>query len=230
MRLDKYLADIGVGSRQNVKNLIRAGRIAINGEVIKKPEASVPENPEIKLAGEIVSGSAIEYWLLYKPAGYVTARTDNKYPCVMELVPSKRSDLSPVGRLDVDTEGVLLITNDGALNHQLVGPKNTISKTYYAKLDADLPDDAKERLAQPIEFKDFTSKPAEMEKLSAREALLTVTEGKYHEVKRLFYSIGCEVIYLRRERFGCLTLDNMQKGEVRQLIAEEVELLKNSNT
>jgi len=226
MRLDKYLADLGVGSRQIVKEYIRSGKVSLNGEIVKKPEFSVPEDAEVLVNGEPLQGSSLEYWLLYKPAGYVTARTDNKYPCVMDLVPSKRKDLSPVGRLDVDTEGVLLITNDGALNHQLVGPKNETFKTYYAELDVDLPSDATEKLAQPIEFKDFISKPAQLEVVNSRTGLLTVSEGKYHEVKRLFHAIGCEVVYLRRERFGSLTLEGMQKGDIRLLTNEEIEVIR----
>ncbi len=226
MRLDKYLTDLGKGTRSAVKELIKKGRVKVEGVAKAKPETPVDENSIITLDGERLVYSTYEYYILNKPSGYVTARTDDKKKVVMELIPSTRTDLSPVGRLDEDTEGVLLITNDGELNHRLVSPRHHVKKRYFAELDADLPDNAGEILSQPIEFSDFTSHPAEYEKIDARHAYLTITEGKFHQVKRMFHHIGCEVIYLRREAFGPLTADGLAVGDVRALTEEEIAQLK----
>ncbi len=226
MRLDKYLTDLGKGSRSTVKELIKKGRVRVEGVAKAKPETPVDETSVILLDGEQLKYSTYEYYLLNKPAGYVTARTDDRKKVVMELIPSGRTDLSPVGRLDEDTEGVLLITNDGELNHRLVSPKHHVKKTYYAELDADLPENAGEILGQPIEFSDFTSLPAEYEKITARSAYLIITEGKFHQVKRMFHHVGCEVTYLRRDAFGPLTAGDLAVGEARELTEEEVALLK----
>lgn len=226
MRLDKYLTDLGKGTRSAVKELIKKGRVKVEGVAKAKPETPVDENSIITLDGERLVYSTYEYYILNKPSGYVTARTDDKKKVVMELIPSTRTDLSPVGRLDEDTEGVLLITNDGELNHRLVSPRHHVKKRYFAELDADLPDNAGEILSQPIEFNDFTSHPAEYEKIDARHAYLTITEGKFHQVKRMFHHIGCEVIYLRREAFGPLTADGLTVGDVRALTEEEIAQLK----
>lgn len=226
MRLDRLLSDAGIGTRSEVKEFIKKGRIRINGEIIKKPDYQCDSESKVLFDGMPVGTDTFEYYLLYKPKGYLTAKSDREKPVVMDLIASKRKDLSPAGRLDEDTEGVLLITDDGALLHYLITPKNRIEKQYYAELDRPLPDDAGERLSRPIEFKDFTSKSAKFEKISDTAAYLTVTEGKYHEVKRLFHHIGCEVTYLRRERFDCLTLQGLKTGESRRLTDEEIKMLK----
>lgn len=226
MRLDKYLSDAGVGSRADVKDMIRKGRIRVNGAAVKKPETVVMTGDTVEADGQPVTREDFEYYLLYKPKGYLTAVSDSRKPVVMDLVPSKRKDLSPAGRLDEDTEGALLITNDGALIHYLISPKSGVVKRYYAELASKLPEDAAERLAKPVEFKEFTSSPAVLEKLTETSACLSVTEGKYHEVKRLFHHIGCDVTYLRRESFGGLTLDGLRPGELRPLTASEIEKLK----
>ena len=220
MRLDKCLATMGIGARSYVKELIRSGAVSVNGKVCKAPETPVSEDDEILVNGKPLEHEDFEYYILYKPAGYLSAREDPRKPVVMELVPSKRTDLFPVGRLDFDTEGLLLITNDGELNHRLLSPKYKVPKKYYAELDADLPPDAKEKLSRPIVFQDFTSEPAVLEVIDLRHAYLTVTEGKYHEVKRLFHAIGCDVVYLRRETFGKLSLSGLKRGEIRK---DEIE-------
>ena len=223
MRLDKCLSTMGVGARSYVKDLIRNGEVSLNGQICRVPETKVSEEDEILVAGQPVLHESFEYYILYKPAGYLSACEDPRKPVVMELVPSKRTDLFPVGRLDFDTEGLLLITNDGELNHRLLSPKYKVPKKYYAELDADLPDDAEEQLAKPIVFRDFTSEPAVLERIDSRRAYLTVTEGKYHEVKRLFHAIGCDVTYLRRETFGKLSLKGLEKGEIRKISRDEIE-------
>ena len=222
MRLDKCLATMGIGARSYVKELIRSGAVSVNGNICKAPETSVSEDDEILVNGKPLEHEDFEYYILYKPAGYLSACEDPRKPVVMELVPSKRTDLFPVGRLDFDTEGLLLITNDGELNHRLLSPKYKVPKKYYAELDANLPPDAKEKLSRPIVFQDFTSEPAVLEVIDPRHAYLTVTEGKYHEVKRLFHAIGCDVVYLRRETFGKLSLSGLKRGEIRKITKDEI--------
>lgn len=227
MRLDKFIALQGIASRSQAKELVKKGKVLIQGSPVKHADTDIPEGERVWIDGTEYVCSEYEYYLLYKPAGYLTARSDTRQPVVMELVPSKRTDLAPVGRLDADTEGVLLITNDGALAHELLSPRKHVKKTYYAELDRELPPDAEMLLKQPMEFSDFTSAPADaFEKLDARKALLTISEGKFHQVKRMFHAIGCEVTYLKRVSFGCLTLDGMKPGECRKLTAEETETLK----
>ncbi len=226
MRLDKALADQGIGTRKEVRELIAKGRVSVDGETVKQPDLQVSESSEILLDGGMLDLAPYEYWLLYKPAGYLSATEDRVHPVVTELIPSKRKGLAPVGRLDIDTEGLLLITNDGAFSHRLQSPKYHVPKTYYAELDSDLPENAAGLFSQTMTFSDFTAKPADgFEKLSARSALLTISEGKFHQVKRMFAKIGCEVVYLRRERFGSLTLDSMHPGEARKLTEKERMLI-----
>ena len=229
MRLDKALSDQGIGTRKEVRELIIRGRIRVNDETVRKADRQVSEADQVLFDGNPVDLSPYEYWILYKPAGYLTATEDRSKPTVMELIPSKRKDLAPVGRLDLDTEGLLLVTNDGDLSHRLLSPKYHVEKTYYAELRSDLPENAAELLSRPMSFSDFTAKPADgFEKLSARSARLTISEGKYHQVKRMFAKIGCEVLYLRRERFGPLNLQGLEPGEARKLTEEESKNLKKS--
>ena len=227
MRLDKYLSDRGFGTRKEVKALIQKGRVTVGGSVIKTPDYSVNEGQAVEVDGLPAEKEAFEYWILYKPAGYLSATEDFSHPVVTALIASKRKGLAPVGRLDLDTEGLLLLTNDGALSHRLLSPKNEIEKTYYAELDADLPADAELQFSEPMVFSDFTAKPAKaFQQLSPRSALLTITEGKFHQVKRMFAKIGCRVVYLRRERFSGITLQGLKPGEARRLKEDEISTLK----
>lgn len=225
MRLDKALSLYGIGTRQEVKNLIKRGQVSVNGMSRVSADMKVSEEDEIIVSGEKLLMNAYEYYILYKPSGYLTATEDKHRPVVMDLVPSKRKDLSPVGRLDLDTEGLLFITNDGTLNHLVLSPKRHVKKKYYVEVDKDLPDTCETVFKEGIQFEEFTSLPAEFEKLSSRSAYLTIMEGKYHQVKRMFHHVGCEVTYLRRETFGDLSLEGMKKGDVRALSNEEVEHL-----
>ena len=174
---------------------------------------------------------------MHKPAGFLTARTDTSAPTVMELFEtpenretlgglSVRPDVAPAGRLDKDTEGLLLLTNDGALAHRLLSPKKEVPKTYYLRTDRPIPADAPAVLSEPVVFSDFTSKPAFLEILGEKEGRITVTEGKFHEVKRLMHHAGADVIYLRRESFGPLKLGDLEKGRIRTLTEEETAELK----
>lgn len=226
MRLDKFLADMGYGTRNEIKKMIRKGYVEIDGQVIKKADTAVDENTVVYFDGEPVEYVSYEYYLLNKPAGYVTATKDSAHPVVMELIESVRKDLVPVGRLDKDTEGVLLITNDGDLNHALLSPRRHVEKTYYIETDRPLPDMAEQIFSEPIRFEDFTSKLAIYEQINDNSAYLTIHEGKYHQVKRMFEYINCPLTYLKRIRFGNLTLDGLETGEYRPLTEKEIEELK----
>ena len=226
IRLDKYLADMGVGTRTSVKEIIKKGRVKVNDIVVKKSDTKIIDTDQVKVDDQVVSYQIFEYYLLNKPAGYLTATYDKDQPVVMELINAKRKDLSPVGRLDKDTEGVLLITTDGVLAHHLIAPKYHVPKQYYAEVDCDLPTNAKEVFMQPMEFKDFIADPAQdYKQIAARKAYLTIGEGKYHQVKRMFKQIGCEVTYLRRMSFAFLTADGLKTGEARPLSEEEINQL-----
>ena len=237
MRLDKYLALSGLGSRDAVKKLIRSGRVAVEGVARALPETKVEEETTVLLDGKPVVYTEFQYFLMHKPAGFLTARTDGSAPVVMDLFQtpenrerfggiSIRPDVAPVGRLDKDTEGLLLLTNDGVLAHRLVSPKNEVPKTYFLKTETPIPEDAPAILAEPVTFSDFTSRPALLEILSEKEARITVTEGKFHEVKRLMHHAGADVVYLRRESFGPLKLGDLPKGAVRTLTEEEIRTLR----
>ena len=215
----------GLGSRENVKNLIKNGRIRVEGENGLKPETKIAENARVFLDGAPVSYERFRYFILNKPAGFLTAKTDAKERTVGEYVDSAGPDLSPVGRLDKDTEGLLLFTNDGQLAHRLLSPKNGIPKTYYLRTEVPIPETAAAFLSEPVTFRDFTSKPAVLKLLSANEAEITVTEGKFHEVKRLMHAAGSDVVYLRRIAFGPLSLDELPVGASRPLTNDEIAAL-----
>jgi len=225
MRLDKYLADGGIGSRDQIKKMIKNGRVVLalqNGSPLK-PETQVEYGTELLVDGKPYSLDEFEYYVINKPAGCLTARTDPRKPVVMDLIPSGRKDLSPVGRLDEDTEGLLLITNDGALNHRLVSPKYHVKKTYYTEVDREIPDNGKARLEAPMDLGDFVTAPAEFEQITSRSGNLTITEGKFHQVKRMFEQLGCTVTYLRRDRFGSLTLGDLAPGEWKKIALSDIE-------
>ena len=228
MRLDKLLSDSGVGTRREIKEIVKRKRVSVNGVIAASPDMQVKEDDEISLDGEILELKRMLYLMLHKPAGYLSAMSDETHPVVMELVKNKRKDLAPVGRLDLDTEGLLLITNDGMLAHRLLAPKNRVPKKYYVETDVVIPENAAGILSKPVEFKEFTSLPAILEQTSEKSAYLTVYEGRFHEVKRLFHAVGCEVTYLRRISFGPLELSDLPKGVCRELTEEEIQLLKSS--
>jgi len=237
VRLDKFLADAGIGTRSEVKKMIKRKQITVNAETAVKPEQKIdPGSDEICYEGEIVQYEAFVYYLFHKPSGCVTARTDANAPTVMDYFPPEPGkNLSPVGRLDKDTEGLLLITNDGALNHRLVSPAYHVDKTYYARLDRPVPEKAAELFAKGIDIGD--EKPA----LPARlvilpdetegdichyAAELTIQEGRFHQVKRMFAAVGCKVLYLKRLTMGPLMLGDLPRGQFRRLTEEEVRYLK----
>ena len=233
MRLDKYLAEMGAGTRSEVKKLVRAGRVTINGAVAEKPEQKVdPETDTVCLDGEALLYVAYEYYLFHKPAGCVSATEDKIHKTVMDyLTDTLRDDLFPVGRLDIDTEGLLLITNDGALAHELLSPAHHVKKTYYARVEGRVTEEDARLFQQGVDIgEEKLTKPAELVILTSGEESeieLTITEGKFHQVKRMFQAVGKEVVYLKRLSMGPLTLpETLLPGEYRALTQEELMLLQ----
>ena len=227
MRLDKYLSDMNVGTRSSVKEFIKKGHIKVNGIVVKKSDYKVDLNDEIVVNNNVVKYVEYEYIILNKPAGYLSATEDKKHETIMDIIKTNRKDLVPVGRLDKDTEGLILITNDGKLNHELLSPEKHVDKKYYVEVDNKIRDDAEDIFSKPIDLGDFITKPSKLEILDDTKAYLTISEGKFHQVKRMFKFIGCEVTYLKRVRFKNLTLEGLNIGEYRHLTDEEVFDLKN---
>lgn len=229
VRVDKIMSELGFGSRSEIKKYAKAGKIRINDKVIKKADEKIDsERDKLYFEGRQVVVEEFETYVLYKPAGYVCATKDNVHKTVMELIDSDRKNIVPVGRLDLDTEGLLILTNDGALNHRLVSPASHVDKIYYAKFEGTLADDAIECTAKGIDIGEGeVSKPAKLEILSSDEVKLTIHEGKFHQVKRMIKALGGEVTYLKRIVFGGLNLDdlNLKKGESRKLSKEEMEKL-----
>ena len=240
------MADMGVGTRSEVKQFIKKGRISINGEIIKQPEYKVDVVcQKVLFDNKEIGYAQYEYFMLNKPAGVVSAVTDSKDTTVVELiVDAKRKDLFPVGRLDKDTEGLLLITNDGELSHELLSPNKHIAKTYYAKIKGEVTKDdvdvfskgillEKETVREEKSEKQIKTLPANLVILKSGEISeieLTICEGKFHQVKRMFEAVGKEVIYLKRISMGNLVLDKkLSIGEYRHLTEEEILMLKNKN-
>ena len=232
MRLDKYLAEIGVGTRQEVKKQIRQGKAAVNGTVVKAADTKIDEtSDEVTICGRNISYVSYEYYMLNKPAGVVSATEDRRDTTVIDLIKEKkRKDLFPVGRLDKDTEGLLLITNDGDLAHRLLAPKKHVDKVYYAKIDGMVTEEDVKRFAEGIDIgaeEEEMTRPAKLDIMKSAEESeirLTIHEGKFHQVKRMFLAVGKEVTYLKRERMGTLCLDeNLKPGEYRLLTEEEIE-------
>lgn len=230
MRLDKYLADMGIGTRSEVKQYIRKKQVTVNGAFSTGAQQKVePGQDEIRFQGEVVSYVQYEYFMLNKPGGCVSAVTDRDSRTVLDLIDEKnRKDLFPVGRLDKDTEGLLLITNDGMLSHNLLAPGKHISKTYYAKVSGEVTQEDVVIFAGGIDIGEKKDTlPAELKVLSCEggvsEIELTITEGKYHQVKRMFEAVGKEVVYLKRISMGGLKLDDeLKPGEYRRLTEEEI--------
>ena len=233
MRLDKYLADMGIGTRSEVKQHIHKGLVSVNGALPTGPNQHVqPGADEIFYQGEPVSYQEYEYFMLNKPQGCVSAVTDPQHQTVLDLIDKKnRKDLFPVGRLDRDTEGLLLITNNGRLCHNLLAPGKHVPKTYFARISGNVTDEDTAQFAKGINIgEQRDTLPAELQILSHdgtfSEITLTITEGKFHQVKRMFQAVGKEVVYLKRISMVNLKLDeSLQPGEYRQLTEEEIRLL-----
>lgn len=236
MRLDKYLANMGIGSRKEVKQLIKQKRVRVNEKIITADKFQVDEKKDkIIFAGEAISYQKFFYYMLNKPAGIITATRDNFAKTVLDLLSNEdyRQDLFPVGRLDKDTEGLLLITNDGALSHHLLSPRHHIEKEYFAETAGIMRDHDIARFAQGLEIdQGEICLPAKVvieainEDKETSQIRLILQEGKFHQVKRMVHAVGKEVTYLKRIRMGGLYLDDqLSLGNYRELTEEELRWL-----
>ena len=229
VRLDKFLADAGAGTRSEVKKFIQKGKVQVNGVPAKKSEIKVSEEDEVVLDGNRISQAPeFVYYLLHKPAGYVSATEDKRDKTVMELVASDRKGLFPVGRLDKDTEGLLLLTDDGELAHRLLSPKKHVDKTYYAKIDGQVTEEHVKQFREGLDIGDEKKTlPAVLTILlsgQVSEIEVTIHEGRFHQIKRMFEAVGCKVTYLKRLSMGSLVLDEtLPPGEYRPLTEAELE-------
>lgn len=227
MRLDRLLSNAHVGTRSQVKKLVKDGRVKVNGEKAKQSSIQVDEvNDHITVDDMQVIYEEHMYLMLNKPAGYISA-TEGNVPTVMDLIYEDNNGLFPCGRLDKDTEGLLLITNDGPLAHKLLSPKHHVEKEYYVEHDLDMSEDDVKRLEEGIYYNGENYKPAKVNLISNKSCTLTITEGKYHEIKFMFNALGDKVTYLKRLRMKNLILDETLKpGEYRYLTEEEINDLK----
>ncbi|EAE9978923.1 rRNA pseudouridine synthase [Listeria monocytogenes] len=232
MRLDKLLSHTGFGSRKEVKPLLKSGAVVVNGTIQKDSKTQVnPDKDQITVHGTPVVYQEFVYFMLHKPQNVMSATEDNVSETVIDLLAQEDTltDPFPVGRLDKDTEGLLIITNDGTLAHNLLSPKKHIDKTYYAKIDGDVTAADVEAFAAGIELDDgYTCKPASLEIITPNEINVTIQEGKFHQVKRMFAARGKTVSYLKRISMGNLQLDeSLELGEYRPLTEAELAILQN---
>lgn len=234
MRLDKMMASTGRWSRKEVKQLVKEGRVLVDGKIAASADAKYnPEENEVQVDGERLCFSEYHYVMLHKPAGILSATEDRYAETVLDLLPKElqKLELFPVGRLDKDTEGLLLMTDDGALAHRLLSPKHHVDKVYYARVDGAVTEEDCAAFAEGIRLGEFECLPAKLEILSAgleSEVLVTLYEGKFHQVKRMMESRGTPVVYLKRLSMGSLKLDEgLEKGQWRYLTKEEREKLLN---
>ena len=233
IRLDKFLADSQLGTRSGVKQLLKKGLVSVNGEIIKKPEFRIdPAADRVCFDGREISSQQEVYYMLNKPAGVVSATQDNHERTVLDLFDrnDRRPDLFPVGRLDKDTTGLLLITNDGALSHRLLSPRRHVDKTYFVRINGRITEEMSEKFRQGLDIGDEKpTLPAELKPLGEDQALVTIREGRFHQIKRMFHAVGCEVIGLRRLTMGSLVLDEtLPEGSYRKLTEEELSRLRES--
>ena len=225
-RLDKFLTEAGVGTRSQVKQILKTGRVTVDGKPVKDGSAKIdPAAQTVALDGEVLGGKRRMVVMLNKPVGFVTSTEDPRDKTVMELLKPewKNQDLKPVGRLDKATEGLLLFTNDGDLLHRLISPKKEVPKVYYAKHEGTAGEADVAAFAEGLELRDGTRcLPAKLEPLGPGESLITVCEGKYHQVRRMMASRNMTVLYLERRTEAGLTLGDLPRGECRELTAEEL--------
>ena len=233
-RLDKFLCDSGAGSRSQVKQILKSGRVTVDGKPEKDGSRKIqPGVSVVCLDGEVMGGRRRAVFLLNKPRGFVTATEDPREKTVMELLPPelRHLDLKPVGRLDKETEGLLLFTNDGDLLHRLISPKKEVPKLYYAQHEGTAGAEDVEAFERGLTLADGTQcRSARLEPIGPGESFITVCEGKYHQVRRMMASRGMTVTYLERRREGCLALGDLSRGAVRELTEEEIRRLEQGET
>ncbi len=242
MRLDKYLSQAGLGSRKDVKKLIKKGVVFVGGNCVKDAGFHIELSDKVVCEGNLIEYMQFVYIMLNKPAGYVSATYDGEHQTVIDLIDGYENyDLFPVGRLDKDTEGLLILTNDGKLSHRLLSPKNHVNKRYFVRFEGDLSDEDILKFESGVELEDgYICKSARIieselddeqniECISAQlhQAQIIITEGKYHQVKRMFQAVGKHVVYLKRIAMGALELDeNLRLGDYRELTEAEIDLLQ----
>ena len=234
MRLDKYLVHTGYGSRSEVQKLVRSKRVKINDEVAKKPDCNLnPDVDVVKVRDEIVDYAEFYYYIMNKPQGCITATEDPRHETVIDLLDpiAKGRSLSPVGRLDKDTEGLLILTNDGKFNHELLSPKKHVDKVYYAEVDGKVVEEDQSAFEEGIDIgENKVCMPAQLEIIEAHEdyskVYITIKEGKFHQVKRMMRARGKEVTFLKRIKMGGLMLpEDLETGRYRKLTEAELQLL-----
>ncbi|HHA7544913.1 TPA: pseudouridine synthase [Streptococcus pneumoniae] len=236
MRLDKFLVACAVGSRTEVKNLLKAGRVTVNGKKEKSAKLQIDEKiDEIRFDGQVLEYEEFVYYMMNKPKGVISATEDPKHRTVLDLLDdlARSKEVFPVRRLDIDTHGLLLLTNDGQLAHVLLSPKRHVDKTYLAQVKGIMTQEDVETFAEGIPLKDFTCQPAILELVSIdteknqSQIRVTIAEGKFHQIKRMVGYCGKEVVDLQRLTMGTLVLDeNLERGEWRRLTKEELEILR----
>lgn len=234
MRIDKLLANMGVGSRKELKTAIRKGAVTVNDLVVRDPGKHVdPEADQIHFRGQQIIYKEYVYLIMHKPAGVISATEDTYHETVIDLLPEEYRIFAPfpVGRLDIDTEGLLVLTNDGQLSHQLLSPKKHVDKTYFARIDQPVTKVDREIFSKGVVLDDgYKTLPAWLEVLDApgrNEVHITIQEGKFHQVKRMFQAVDKQVEYLKRISMGGLRLDKkLEIGQVRELTQEELHLLE----
>ena len=228
MRLDKFISDAAAMTRSESRKAIKSGRVSRGGEIVKDISLSVSEDEKILLDGAEISYKKYVYIMLHKPSGYVSATEDKRQKTVLDLLDASyvRYQLFPVGRLDIDTEGFLLLTNDGDLAHNMLSPNKNVGKTYFVRLEKAIADNEISLLQEGVDIGECVTKPATVERVSGNEINLTITEGKFHQIKRMAKAVGNNVTYLKRLAYGSFHLDEtLEKGSYRELFDEEIEKL-----
>lgn len=230
MRLDKFLCDTAGLTRTEAKNAVKKGQIAVNGQVQKVADFKVKETTDtVTFQGKPLSYAAFHYYMLHKPAGVITATEDKKESTVMDILREEKvKNLFPVGRLDKDTEGLLLVTDDGELAHNLLSPKKHVDKEYLVKVRDSISEEDCRKLSEGVDIGDEKpTAPAKVERVAEKEILLTIREGRFHQVKRMLQAVGNEVLYLKRLSMGSLRLpEDLEKGAYRPLSEEEIYKIK----
>jgi len=230
IRLDKLISNMGYGSRSEIKKYIKQNRVRVNEDIAKTPNQMMEDGDKVIFDGKIIEYKEFHYYILNKPQGVISATEDKKDKTVIDLLETRiqKLGLFPVGRLDKDTEGLLVLTNDGALSYELLSPKKHVPKVYYVELESLVTDEDIKRIEEGMELDDFTAMPGEFERLEDGKAgFITIHEGKFHQVKKMFIALDNEVEYLQRVKMGGLELDpELGLGEYRELSDEELERLK----
>lgn len=230
LRLDKYIADTGIASRKEVRDAARRGLVSVNGKVVKDVSLKIDENTDrVVFCGNEVNWRRYEYLMLNKPAGYISS-TEDSDRTVMKLLPEKytKMELFPCGRLDIDTVGLLIITNDGPLAHKLLSPKHHAKKTYFFRCDPPIGEAEAAKLCAGVDIGGYVTKTSEVDMRSDTEGFITLTEGKFHQIKRMFEAVGSNIRYLKRVEFATIALDeSLAEGQWRELSADEILALRN---